>query len=231
MYYSKTLMFLILLNVCSVHSIEIDVSQNFSLDSVINLPINNLKVVEANGELLFMSENGRFVLRGELYDIWHKTRLSTANQVQNAATKIHFDQMGLDWSHYNTLNLGTGDQQVVIFVDPLCRICHKLIKDISDIKDDYTFILVVVPALGDDSDVRARKVFCAKNPNMVFEAFMNQRLMSLSQKPSCDYKYYDETLILAQLLNIKAVPFIVASDGRYSQGRPPQFKSWLEGKG
>ncbi|MFC6674129.1 DsbC family protein [Marinobacterium aestuariivivens] len=215
----------------SAQAIELDLSdpQKNKLDAVVDLPIKSLKAVEANGEILFMSENGRFVLRGQLYDIWYKDTVDTIRQMEDAATRIHFDRMGANLDDYNTLTIGDGDKQVVAFVDPQCSICHKLMKDSESMASDYTFKFVVVPALGDRSDELSRKVYCAADRHDALDAYMQNALETLPQKRSCDTKQYDLTLMMAHLLDIKGVPFVVAPDGRYSEGRPQDLKMWLEG--
>lgn len=213
-------------------AVELDLSDpdKNKLDAIVELPIKSLKAVEANGEILFMSENGRFVLRGELYDIWYKDTLDTTNEIQDAATRIHFERMGADLDDYNTLSIGSGSKQVVAFVDPQCSVCHKLMKDAESLGRKYTFKFVVVPALGNKSDELARKVYCAEDRQDALDAYMTNNLETLPQKSSCDTKQYDLTLMMAHLLDVQGVPFVVAPDGRYSQGRPTQLKNWLEDK-
>lgn len=216
----------------STQAVQLDLSdpKKNKLDSIISLPIKSLKAVESNGEIFFMSENGRFVLRGELYDIWYKDTLDTSAQIQDAATRIHFERMGTNLDDYNTLTIGSGEKQVVAFVDPLCSVCHKLMKDAASLGQDYTFKFVVVPALGDKSHKLARKVYCAKDRQEALDSYMQNTLDTVAQKLSCDTKQYDLTLMMAHLLDVKSIPFVVAPDGRYSQGRPKELKKWLEGK-
>jgi thiol:disulfide interchange protein DsbC len=216
----------------SANAVQLDLSnpKNTKLDAIVELPIKSLKAVEANGEILFMSENGRFVLRGQLYDIWYKDTVDTIPEIEDAATRIRFDRMGANLDDYNTLTVGSGKREVVAFVDPQCSICHKLMEDARALGKRYTFKFVVVPALGDESDQLSRKVYCAQDRSVALDAFMNKTLATLPQKADCDTAKYDMTLMMAHLLNVRGVPFVVAPDGRYSQGRPRELNNWLEGK-
>lgn len=215
----------------STNAVQLDLSNPDAnkLEAVVHLPIKSLKAVEANGEIFYMSENGRFVLRGQLYDIWYKDTLDTINQINDSATRIHFNRMGTNFDDFNTISIGTGNKQAVAFVDPLCTICHKLMADAEDLGKEYTFKFVVVPALGDESNKLARHLFCAENSEDAAKAYMNNTLATVAQKENCDTAQYDQTLLMAHLLDVKGVPFVVAPDGRYSQGRPKELKSWLEG--
>jgi thiol:disulfide interchange protein DsbC len=213
----------------SAHSVEFDPTDpKNKLDAIVELPIKSLRAVEADGEIMFVSENGRFVLKGQLFDVWYKDTIDTIPQMVDVTTRIRFDRMGANIDEYNTLTIGHGAKQVVVFVDPLCAICHKLMKDAEKLGRDYTFKFVVVPALGDKSNELSRRVFCAENRADALPAFMSNTLETLPQQASCDTGRYDLTLMFAHLLDIQAVPFVVAPDGRFNYGRPAELKKWLE---
>lgn len=129
-----------------------------------------------------MSENGQFIIRGQLYDIWAKKPLSTLAQMQDAASRIHFKRMGLDVDTLNTVSLGRGPQEVVAFVDPRCGVCHKLMRDAKSLTKDYTFKFIVVPALGDESNRLAKILYCAKDKYDVLNALVNNTLSTLATK-------------------------------------------------
>lgn len=223
---------LIIFTTLTANAVELDLSDpsKYQLNSVVTIPIKSLKAVEANGEIYFMSENGRFVLRGELFDVWHRSNLDTSRQINDAVTRIRFDRMNANIDDYNTLTIGTGDKEVVAFVDPLCAICHKLMIDSKQLTKEYTFKFVIVPALGAESDQLARRLFCASEGQDTLTSYLNNDLNSLLQNENCDTAQYDSTLMIAHLLDIQGVPFVVAPDGRYSQGRPRNLSDWLENK-
>lgn len=198
------------------------------LDAIVELPIKSLRAVEANGEIVFLSENGRFVLKGQLYDVWYRDTVDTIPQMVDASTRLHFKRLASDIDEQNVLTIGTGPKQVVVYVDPLCAICHKLMQDAQKMAKQYTFKFLVVPALGDKSNELSRRVFCASDKDEALKSFMSNTLETLPQKESCEMAGYDNTLLLAQLLDIQAVPFVVAPDGRFSYGRPAELKKWLE---
>lgn len=224
-------MFALLISTTAVaHSVKLDLSDpsRLALDSIVELPIQKLRAVEANGEILFMSESGRFVLKGQLYDLWYKDTVDTMRQMEDTATKIHFDRMGANLDEFNTLSIGSGAKQVAAFVDPQCGICHKLMQEADDFKDEYTFKFIVVPALGNESDILARKFYCAKDKAKASAAYLTNDLHGLAQRSNCDTSKYDMTLMMAHMLGVRGVPFVVAPDGRYSHGSPRDLGRWLE---
>lgn len=198
------------------------------IDDIVKLPITGMRAVESEGQILFVSESGRFVITGQLHDIWSRTALSTMSQIRDASERLHLRRMGLDVDALNTISLGSGPREVVIFVDPRCSACHTLIEDARALAGDYTFKLVVVPALGDESNRLAKALYCAQDKARALDALVGNALGDLAQRPACDTTGYDQTLLMAHMLSIEGVPIVVAPDGRYSKGRPLDLKSWLE---
>lgn len=201
-----------------------------NIDAIASLPIEEIKAVETNGEIFFMSNNGRYVFRGQLTDTWHKRSLDTMQEIEYASNHIDLDLMGLPLDKLNTITIGGGSQRVVAFVDPKCSFCKTLIREALNKTDKYTFKLVVVPALGEDSNNMSKALFCSADKSPAIEKFLAGDLKSLPQKDTCDTKHYDLTLTVAQLIGIDHVPFILSPDGRYRSGTGEGFWKWIERK-
>lgn len=201
-----------------------------NIDSITSLPIKEIKAVETNGEIFFMSENGRYVFRGQLTDTWHKRPLDTVQEIEYAASHIDLDLMGLPLDKLNTITIAGGPERIVAFIDPKCSFCKTLIKEAMNNTDKYTFKLVVVPALGDDSNDMSKSLFCSADKSNALKMFLTGDLKYLPQKNTCDTKHYDLTLTVAQLIGIDHVPFILSPDGRYRSGTGEGFWKWIEKK-
>ncbi|CAM5561686.1 DsbC family protein [Eoetvoesiella caeni] len=203
-------------------------AKNVKIDEVATLPIKSFKAVHSDGQIVFMSENGRFVFTGMVYDIWQRKSLDTMGQIKDAVNRLSFNGMGLNIDQLNTVSMGKGKQQVVVFTDPLCTVCHQLMQDAKYLTDQYTFKYVVVPALGAASVPLSKKVACAKDPNQALLALMNNTLKTLATIEPCDSKVFDTTMVAADLMGINGVPFIVAPNGDIQRGRPSNLAAWLK---
>ncbi|WP_099360019.1 DsbC family protein [Aeromonas dhakensis] len=208
--------------------LEITDPRAAKIEDIVKLPINGVRAVQSDGQIMFLSENGRFVISGQIYDLWNKKPLNTMSQMRDVAERLHFKNMGMDVDTLNTISMGQGGKEVIVFVDPRCTVCHKLMDESKSLVDEYTFKFVVIPALGAESNRLAKGLYCAKDKTNALDAFMNNTLASLPSKETCDPAQYDQTLLTAHLIGIKGVPFVVAPDGRVSKGRPKNLKSWLE---
>ncbi|MDU7588257.1 MAG: DsbC family protein, partial [Acidovorax sp.] len=211
--------------------IELPDIKALQIDGIVKIPVKSMQAVESKGQILFVSENGRYVFSGQMYDLWSKDKaLSTLGQIKASAELLNLKAMGADVDSLNTMVIGSGTREVVAFVDPKCAICHKLMADSKKLGKDYVFKFISVPALGDESNALSRRLFCAADKGARLDAFMNNGLKTLAQQPKCDTTGYDRTLLLATLIPVDGVPFVVSPDGRISRGYPANFAKWLAGE-
>lgn len=207
---------------------NIDFSK-IEIDQVIELPIKGMSAVESNGQILYISENGRFVLSGQMFDLWYKRPIDTMGQVEDSLSRIHLAQMGLDPKALNTVTMGSGSRAVTIFTDPLCKACHALAEELKAYADEFTFHFVVIPALGEESNMLAERLSCAQSQDEALLALLNGTIATLPIQPDCDTTVYQKTLMASHLMDINGVPFVIADDGRVSRGRPANLSQWLQG--
>ena len=206
------------------------------IQSVVNLPINGMKAILADdGTLMFVTDNGRYAFVGDMIDIWQQKPLETIDEIRNSVTTVPVKALGLKPDGLNVLQWGTGKERVSAFVDPQCGWCHALIEEVKkdkDLSERFTFDFYVVPALGDTSDSLARQLWCADATNEEkLNAFTKggDAISALKQKQpgQCVMGGYDQTLVTAQMLEVKGVPFLIAADGRYVAGKPQSVRSFL----
>lgn len=192
------------------------------------IPLDSLKAVQVNGEVFFMSKNGRYVFQGQLTDSWSKVTLDTIEEIEYSTKHINVERFGLPIDSMNVITFGNGPKTVYSFVDPQCGFCKKFVTEAQTKAGEYTFKLIVVPALGKESNRQSKSLFCAKEKSNALDAFMNNGLGNLPQKNKCDAKYYDLTLTFAQLVGVNAVPYMIAPDGRYKAGAEKGIWKWIE---
>ncbi|HJA17140.1 MAG TPA: thioredoxin fold domain-containing protein [Candidatus Duodenibacillus intestinigallinarum] len=124
---------------------------------------------------------------------------------------------------------------MTVFVDPLCGWCHKLMGEVvqdEELKQDYTFDFIVIAALGDESAQLAKRLYCAeKVPERRFDLLLkgSEAIQALPEKSGCKNEALQRTAFAAQVLGVKAVPFVIAPDGRFARGKPADLRKFLEG--
>lgn len=198
------------------------------IENMIRLPIKGMKAIEdSDGQIIFVSDSGRFAFVGELVDVWQVKTLNSMSQIKQAVDRIDLRGDGIDIDSLNVVSLGNGGKEVVIFVDPVCTSCTKLMSDAEKLTEDYTFKFIVIPAFGDESNKLAKQFFCATNPDQRYEALKNSTVSSLKTKNDCNIEMYDQTLLITHLLSVDGVPFVLSPEGRIHRGRPANLAEWL----
>lgn len=106
---------------------------------VATLPIQGLKAIKQAGEVVFMSDNGRFVIKGELYDLWTRQRVTDFKAMQRLSQRFDLKKMKLDIEALNTVTMGSSTNTVVIFITTDCPHCKSLIQAAKPLTAAYRF--------------------------------------------------------------------------------------------
>jgi len=197
------------------------------------LPVSGMQMVEAGERVLFVSANGRYVFTGPAWDLWHGAKLQTLDEAARFAERIDLTRLGLDPAALGALDLGTGDRDVVVFVDPRCPHCRRLMERLPTLGERYRFRLVPLPVLGPESEAAVVRLACLaeQDPSAARDALLAQTLEALpAPAGTCGQAPVQRALVTAQLLGIAGVPYLIAPDGRLEQGVPEDLDAWLEGK-
>lgn len=204
-------------------------------DDYETIKIGDLIIGEKAGQVHFISGNGRYVFTGRMIDVWEQKEIRNADDLRATKDKVNLRNMGFTPENLNAFVVGQGHkQEVSIFIDPLCNFCDKLITEAREIaasNNNYQFNFIVVPALGEDSNVLAKAFYCSKEPVATkVDALLNRTINELSQPETCDTSKYDLTLFAATTVGVTGVPYLVHPSGKRTAGTPTNFMYWLEGK-
>jgi len=215
--------------------VEPDALINAKIEGMKALPITGLQMIKAGGKTFFLSNNGRFVLNGTLLDVWNRVAVAELEDVDKIANRIDLGKMKLKIDDLGPVTYGTGKAQTVVFVDPRCPYCGKVQKQMEALKARYTFKLVSVPVLGQESQNLVMKLGCllqTRAKDKARDALLHQAYDSLPSEidAKCNREPMQRALVTAHLFGIEAVPFLIAPDGRTFKGAPENLGDWLDNK-
>lgn len=202
----------------------------------VDLPNPITKVIELEGRegIGFISQNGRFVIRGYAFDMWTGETLNTIGDFEKALTHFNIANLDLDPKDVDPIYFGSGPEKAFLFVDPLCPHCATLMQEIySDpiYAQKYTFEIYTVPFLGDDSALAVSAISCASDRQAATRALMtkdrNWIASQAKQVEDCDPQPIMQRLILSQMLGVNGVPFLISPSGATSRGTPPNLYEFL----
>jgi thiol:disulfide interchange protein DsbC len=209
------------------------------IDGMQDLPITGLKMVKTGEQIVFMSSNGRFALYGgKLLDVWTQQEIKDLPDIDRIARRIDLSRMKLNIDDLGPVTVGHGKDSVLIFIDPRCPYCGKVMKDLQALQDRYTFNLVMVPILGQESQNIVVQLACQqaskdqKDQDSVRQRLLKQDYAGLptDNPASCNKEPLQRAIVTAKLFGLPGVPFLIAPDGRTHSGAPESLTDWLENK-
>lgn len=179
-------------------------------------PIDGLYEVRYGAEVLYVSEEGRYLLRGSLVDLQERqdlTEMARAKARLNMLSQVNERQM-IVFSPKNPKHT------ITVFTDIDCAYCRKLHSEIDrylarGIKVRY----LAFPRTGVDSPSfdKAVDVWCAPNRNVALtKAKKGQPVADQSCNNSVE-----EQMELGHLLGVSGTPAIVLESGEMIPGYQP----------
>ncbi len=212
---------------------------SIKIDGMQDLPISGLKMVKSGEQTVFISSNGRFAFYGgKLMDIWTQQEIKELADIDKIANRIDLSRMKLKADDLGAVTVGHGKGEVLVFIDPRCPYCGKVMKDLQALQDQYTFKLVMVPILGPESQNIVVQLACqlgasdAKTKDAVRDRLLKQDYTGLPSEPpvQCNKEPLQKAVVTAKLFELKGVPFLIAPDGRTHSGAPEVLADWLADK-
>lgn len=231
-----TLTLLIAISLCglSFAQPEATIDRIKSIDAITKIPGRSVQMVESNGRIFFVTPNGRYVIKGDLYDMWAKgKRITSVANLKASASKINLSQIGVKLEDLFHLKYGNGPKQITVFVSPGCPYCKRTMQEMmtGDLAEKYTFNLVPVPLLGKSSQVAVKKLVASidKAPEKTLKALMFDDYSKLTTATGGDLEGVKRSLITAQVIGIDQVPVLLTEAGTMKKGSPKNLSAWLEG--
>ena len=178
-----------------------------TIDEVRETPMAGLYEVRTGTNVFYTDAKGDFMLRGSLVD----------TQSHRDLTEERIEKLtAIDFSKLNTKNAiplvyGKGTRKLAVFEDPNCGYCKRFEKDVAQI-DDVTMYVFVVPILGQNSQERAKQIWCAKDRVQVWTDWM-QNNVTPTGDGDCDTKALDENVAFIREHRISGTPTMVFADG------------------
>lgn len=209
------------------------------IDGMQDLPINGLKMIKTGDQVMFVSSNGRFgIYGGKLLDVWTQQEIKDIPDIDRIANRIDLSRMKLNLDDLGPVTVGHGKDKVLVIIDPRCPYCAKLIKDLQALQDKYTFKLVMVPVLGQESQNIVVQLACLlssqdkKAQESAKVRLLKQDYAGLpsDNPPQCNKEPLQKAVVTAKLFGLQGVPFLIAPDGRTHSGAPDVLADWLENK-
>ena len=221
---------LLLCAVAFAHAQEATIRKNLAerlpnmpkIDEVSKTPMNGLYEVRMGSDIMYSDAEGNFLIQGALFDVKQKRNLTDERTEKLSA--VAFDQLPL--KNAFTQVRGNGKRKLVVFADPNCGYCKRFEKDLQKL-DNVTISHVLYPILGEDSKVKSKNIWCAKDKAKTW----NDWMLNGTAPPaaSCDTAGIEANVEFGKKHRITGTPTLFFADGSRVVGAVPlsQIESQL----
>lgn len=187
-----------------------------TIDAVEIAPFPGFQQVVLGGQIVYVSDDGQYVLQGKMFDTASKTNLAEGRLAKDRVAKL----AAFPASKHVVFAPANPKYKVTVFTDIDCGYCRRLHSQIADynkegIEVDYLFFPRT--GLNSPSYDKAVSVWCAKDRNA---AFTSAKAGTDPVAAKCDNPVADE-FALGQQVGVDGTPTIIASDGTKIGGYLP----------
>lgn len=184
--------------------------------SVLETPVDGLYEVRMGAQILYISENGRFVMQGDLIDLQTRDNLTEVARNGLRAESVN----ALAESDMVVFGPEDAPHTVTVFTDIDCGYCRKLHSEIASYADQgirIRYLAFPRAGVGSESFDKAVSVWCADDP----QTAMTQAKLGEAVAPkSCANPVADQYQ-LGQSLGVRGTPSLVLENGQMVPGYVP----------
>ena len=172
-------------------------------------PVKGLKTAVTDQGILYVSENGQYVLQGKMYELTNKGPVDVAGKLLADKVNALKNEMII----YSAKN---EKYVVTVFMDITCHYCHILHQQVKEYNDlGITVRYLAFPRAGMNETARQMEaIWTAKDPVFALNEAEKGNLPKELKTPNIVKKHYD----LGVQLGVKGTPSIVTSTGEMLGG-------------
>ena len=191
-------------------------SSDFEISDVKETPIKGIYQVTIGPDVIYMSRDGNYVLKGEILDIGNRRNLTEDFRAQTRINLLNTisDSEYIEFSSTKTKNY------IYVFTDVDCGYCRKLHRDVPELNSMGIAVrYLAYPRAGVDSIIgeEMRNVWCAENRQKALTTSKNRQPIEVK---ICDAPIARHHA-LGRELGVTGTPAIFLENGRKLPGYIP----------
>ncbi|AHG19317.1 protein-disulfide isomerase [Chania multitudinisentens RB-25] len=173
-------------------------------------PVAGLKTVLTESGVLYISEDGKHILQGPLYDVSGKQPVNITNQLLFTKLEALQDQMIV-------YKAAQEKHVITVFTDITCGYCHKLhqqMKEYNELGITVRYLAFPRQGLNSQAEKDMQSIWCSADKAKAFDAAIKGDAVSPATCKTDISKHY----ALGLLFGIQGTPAIIMQDGRMIPG-------------
>jgi thiol:disulfide interchange protein DsbC len=203
-------------------------SEDGDVKHIEKLPIGELNFIETTKGLTYLvSSNGRFVIKGELVDVWKNKAIGNAMEAYDLKY-LTLSQMGIVDDEMGIIKIGNPaiPKQGYLFLDPQSTYTKEIIDTIIDDQKSYHLDIMLIPQL-EGSNKIIQRLWCAVDKNAALMDLIYRTTTAIKQKENCNLRPIIKNRALFGLMDNPKTPLTVRIDGYRISGVALDLKSFL----
>ena len=191
------------------------------------VPVEGIYEVVFDGQIFYVSADGKHLFNGELFDLGTRTNL-TENSRSQGRLKLMDGMAEKEMISYPAN--GKEKHVITVFTDIDCGYCRRLhggMKEMNDLGITVRYMAFPRSAVGSPSYNKSVSVWCAKDQQ---QAMDNAKLRDQIGSASCDDNPVAKHMALGKQLGVTGTPAILLGNGKLLPGYlpPKQLLAKLE---
>ncbi len=173
-------------------------------------PVAGLKTVLTEGGTLYVTEDGKHVLQGPLYDVSGKEPINVTNQLLMTRLEALQDQMIV-------FKAAKEKHVITVFTDITCGYCHKLhqqMKEYNELGITVRYLAFPRQGLNSQAEKDMQSIWCTADKAKAFNAAMKGDAVSPATCKTDISKHY----ALGVQFGIQGTPAIILKNGMVIPG-------------
>lgn len=202
-----------------------EIAPNAKSIAVSETPVEGILQVQVNGDIVYTSRDGRFLLQGRLVDL--ETQEDLTEKAKSAQRRALM--AGIDESKQIAFEPDDPDYELVVFTDIDCGYCRKLHSQMSEYNEQgigIRYMSFPRAGIGSPSYSKAVSVWCAEDQQ---GAMTNAKLGNEPESLQCENPVAEQYQLGIEL-GVTGTPALLMDDGRLIPGyvAPDKLRARLD---
>lgn len=184
------------------------------IQSVKPSPVKGIYQVRIASDLLYLTEDGKFLFTGQMYDL-----VSKANLTEKASRVITQEALAAVPEKDKIIYKAPEEKyKISVFTDISCPYCTKLHQHMDDFNQaGITVEYLAFPRAGANSAAakNMQRIWCAQNKTQAMNEAKNHKTYP---EADCEGQQAKKQFELGRQLGISATPTLIFSDGQIKPG-------------
>ena len=191
-------------------------SSDFVITDVKETPIDGIYQVLIGPDIIYMTRDGNYVLKGEILDIGKRRNLTEDVRAENRVSLLS----SITSDEYIEFATSSTKSYIYVFTDVDCGYCRKLHQDVPELNSMGVAVrYLAYPRAGVDSAIgeEMRNVWCANDRQSALTAAKNRERVNSKICEAPIARQY----ALGKKLGVSGTPAIFLENGRKLPGYIP----------